>query len=324
MEATVIDRPKLTEIEAASLRLRDVVIHTPLIPLHNFKGDRDILLKPEINQAVTSFKIRGVFNAVAVLDPPVRARGLSTVSAGNTAQALAWTARHFGVSACSVMPESAPKTKIDAVRKYGGEPRLVPMPEVFRFLKEHLWEKEPYAFIHPWTNRNVMIGHGTIGLEIFADCPQVDSVFIPVGGGGLIGGVASALKALNPAIKIFAVQPEGCAPWHESFRQGRPASMPCQTMCDGVAVPYVTDEVFGVLQGLVDEVVLVPESAVMATIKRLALRNRMIVEGAGALSVAAALATPAEKRGQCVCLLTGGSIDSDKLLKILGDPPIDT
>jgi 2-C-methyl-D-erythritol 4-phosphate cytidylyltransferase/2-C-methyl-D-erythritol 2,4-cyclodiphosphate synthase len=105
------------------------------------------------------------------------------------------------------MPDSAPKTKIDAVRKHGGEPRLVPMPEVFQFLKEHLWEQEPFAFIHPWTNRNVMIGHGTIGLEIIADCPKVDSVFIPVGGGGLIGGVASALKALNPFVKVFAVQP---------------------------------------------------------------------------------------------------------------------
>ncbi len=316
------ERPQLREIQAAAQRLREVVIHTPLIPLHSFDGRRDILLKLEIHQAVTSFKIRGVFNAVAVLDPAVRARGLSTVSAGNTAQALAWTARHFGVSACSVMPDSAARTKIEAVRKYGGEPRLVPMAEVFRFLKERAWEHEAFAFIHPWTSRDVMIGHGTIGLEIVADCPDVDTVFIPVGGGGLIGGVASALKALKPAVRVMAVQPEGCAALQESFRQGKPASVPCHTVCDGVAVPYMTDEVFGVLQGLIDEVVLVPEGGVLGAIKRLALGNRMIVEGAGALSVAAALATLPEKRGRTVCLLTGGSIDTDKLVKILGDPAI--
>ncbi|MEE9295151.1 MAG: pyridoxal-phosphate dependent enzyme, partial [Phycisphaerae bacterium] len=116
----------------------------------------------------------------------IRARGLSTVSAGNTAQALAWCGRYFGVPTRSIMPDTAPRTKIDAVRNYGGEPVLVPMAEVFRFLKERLWEREPYAFIHPWTNHDVMIGHGTIGLEIVADLPEVDTVFVPVGGGGLI------------------------------------------------------------------------------------------------------------------------------------------
>ncbi len=313
------DRPTIATIKQAAQRLRDVVIHTPLVPLHSFDTQTDILLKLETLQVVTSFKIRGIFNAVAVLSPEERANGLSTVSAGNTAQALAWTGRYFNVPARSLMPDSAPATKIEAVRRYGGEPILVPTAEVFRFLKEHAWEREPYAFIHPWTNRNVMAGHGTIGLEIFDDLPEVDTVYVPVGGGGLIGGVAGALKALKPSVRVVAVEPEGCAALHESMRIGRAAGIDCHTMCDGVAVPYMTEEVFSIIRDLIDEVALVSEATVKATIRRLALQNRLIVEGSAALPVAAALATPRARRGVTVCVVTGGSIDTDKLLAILGD-----
>ena len=322
--------PTIPEIKDAAKRLTRVAVHTPLVPLHSFDGRDDILLKLEIHQPVTSFKIRGVFNAVAELSDEQRAAGLSTVSAGNTAQALAWTARRFGVSSRSIMPDTAPPTKIEAVRRYGGEPVLVPMAEVFRFLKEHLWEDEPYAFIHPWTNRNVMIGHGTIGLEIIDDLPDVDTVYIPVGGGGLMGGVGTALKALRPTsetglpgVRVVAVEPAGCPALHESLKQGKPASVECNTICDGVAVPYMTEEVFPLLREVVDRVELVSEDAVKATIKRLALGNRIIVEGAGALSVAAALATPDKERGKTVCIVTGGSIDTEKLIAILGDPKND-
>ena len=312
------ERLRLEEIRNAAERLRAVVVHTPLVPLHSYDGRRDILLKPEIHQPVTSFKIRGVFNAVASLDPVERARGLSTVSAGNTAQALAWCGRHFGVAARSIMPDTAPATKIEAVKRYGGQPVLVPIDQVFRFLKEHLWEGEPYAFIHPWTNRDVMIGHGSIGLEIMSDLPEVDTVYVPVGGGGLISGVGNALKAMKPAVRVIAVEPEGCPALHESFRQGKPASVECRTICDGVAVPYITDELYPILRDVVDDVVLVSEQAVKETIKRLALGNRMIVEGSAALPVAAAFGTPEEQRGVAVCVVTGGSIDTAKLLKILG------
>jgi len=162
-----------------------------------------------------------------------------------------------------------------------------------------------------------MTGHGSLGLEILADMPDVETVFVPVGGGGLIAGVGSALKAVQPSVKVFAVEPKGCPSLHASLKAGKPASVECRTMCDGVAVPYITDEMFPLLRELVDEVVLVSEEAVKATIKRLALRDKMIVEGAGALSLAAALSVPKEERGKSVCILTGGSIDSEKLVKIL-------
>jgi threonine dehydratase len=315
----MVERPSLDEVERAAGRLSGVVADTGLVKLHSYDASSDILLKPEIHQPVTSFKIRGVFNAVAQLSAEARSKGLCTVSAGNTAQALAWCGRHFGVPSRSVMPDHAPETKIAAVRRYGGEPVLVPVGEVFRYLQEHLWEREPYAFVHPWTNRDVMIGHGTMGLEIAQDLPDVDTVFLPVGGGGLMGGVGSVLKALRPTIRIVAVEPEGCPALHESLRNGKPTTVACDTSCDGVAVPYITDEVFPLLSDIVDDCVLVSEETVRATIRRVALGNRMIVEGSAALSVAAAIATPAERRGRTVAVVTGGSIDTPKLVEALSE-----
>ena len=309
--------PTLDEVNDAASRLADVVVRTPLVPLHSYKQDATIQLKPEIHQPVGSFKIRGVFNAVAALGADARKRGISTVSAGNTAKALAWSGQRFGVPARSLMPKDAPSAKIEAVRAYGGEPILVETQEVFRFLKEHLWEAEPYAFIHPWTNRDLMIGHGTMALEIIQDCPSVESVFIPVGGGGLIGGVGTALKALKPSVRIIAVEPEGCPSLKASLEAGRPTTVDCNTICDGVAVPYITAEMYRLLADLADEVILVPDDAVRAGVRRLATRNNMVAEPSGALAVAAALSVPAKERGIAVCIVTGGSIDPELLAAIL-------
>ena len=310
-------RPTINEVREAAIRLREVVLHSPLVPLHLHESSRDLLLKLETLQCVNSFKIRGVFHAVASMSEEERQRGVSTVSAGNTAQALAWAARYFGVPARSVMPDSAPSSKIDAVRAYGGTPVLVPMDEVFRFMREHLWENEPYAFVHPWTERNVMIGHASMALEILEDCPDVDSVFIPVGGGGLIGGVGSAIKALKPDTNVIAVEPIGCASLYESLAADKPVSVQCDTICDGVAVPYMTEEMFPLLRDMVDRCVLVSDTDVKGAMRRLALGNKLIVEPSAALATAAALAMPVEERGRSVCLVTGGSINPAKFAAIL-------
>jgi threonine dehydratase len=317
----LIERPRLQEIERAAEILRDVLVRTPLLPFQGEGPTADLLLKPESLQRVGSFKIRGVYHAVERLSPEERRRGISTVSAGNTAQALAWCGRRFGVPARSVMPETAPETKIRAVERWGGLPVLVPKQEVFRFLRERLWEKEPYAFIHPWIERNVMIGHATIGLEIIAEAPDVAAVYVPVGGGGLIGGVGSALRALSPKTRIVAVEPADCPALHESLSRGAPAAVDCRTICDGVAVPYIADEMFPLLREIVDDVRLVSEDAVRAAVRTLALRNRLIAEPSGALAVAAALEDPRREPGRTVCLVTGGSIDLALLLEILDEPP---
>ncbi len=313
----MVDRPSLNEFKAAANSLEPIIVHTPLIPYRGGDHDTKILLKPEILQAVNSFKLRGVFNAVASLSAEEKARGVSTVSAGNTAQALAWSARYFATSAHCIMPETAPLPKIEAVKAYGGIPVLIPMSEVFRFLKEHLWEKESYSFIHPWTNRQVMIGHGGLGLEIMDDAPDVDSVFIPVGGGGLLSGVGSAIKAVNPSVRIYAVEPEGCPALHSSIDQGQPMTVECKTICDGVAVPYITDEMFPLLNELIDDVLLVSERSVRAAIRSILWHNKMLAEPAGALALAAALQVPPKQRGKSVCLVTGGSIGFELMMEIL-------
>jgi threonine dehydratase len=313
----VVDRPTLSEFRAAANRLESIIVHTPLIAYHGGEDEPQILLKPEIFQAVNSFKLRGVFNAVASLSSDEKNKGVSTVSAGNTAQALAWSARHFGISARSIMPNTAPLSKIEAVKAYGGISVLKPISEVFRFLQEHLWEQEPYSFIHPWTNRQVMIGHGSLGLEIMDDAPDIDTVFIPVGGGGLLGGVGSAIKAINPAVRIFAVEPEGCPALRSAVDHGQPMTVECKTICDGVAVPYITDELFPLLNELIDDVILVSERSVRLAIRFMLLGNKMLSEPSGALALAAAQKVAPSRRGKCVCLVTGGSIGFDLMLEIL-------
>jgi threonine dehydratase len=317
MEGFVSIRPSLDEISAARERLRGVAVRTPLLPLHSYEQESDILIKPENLQPIGSFKLRGIFNAVAARSPEQRAKGLLTTSSGNTAQALAWSARYFGTTARSLMPETAPVAKVQAIEAYGGIPVLVPGVEVFRFMSEHGWEQEPYTFIHPWTE---MAGAGTIGLEILEDRPDVETIFVPVGGGGLIGGIGSAVKALNPSVRIVGVEPEGCCALYTSRRAGKPMQVECRTFCDGVAVPLVIPEVFEVLQEVVDDVILVPDSAARSAVKRLALRNKLVAEGSGGLGLAGALATPADQRGVSVCILTGGSIDPSLLAEIIMDP----
>lgn len=313
----MIDRPSLNEFKAAAKSLEAVIVRTPLIPYRGGNDDTKILLKPEVLQPVNSFKLRGVFNAVASLSEEEKARGVSTVSAGNTAQALAWSGRYFGISARSIMPETAPRSKIQAVKAYGGIPILVPTAELFRFLKEHLWEQEPYSFIHPWTNRQVMIGHGSMGLEIMDDASDANAVFIPVGGGGLLGGVGSAIKAVNPSVRIYAVEPEGCPALRSAVDHGQPITVECKTICDGVAVPYITDEMFPLLNELIDDVLLVSEHAVRTAIRSILWRNKMLAEPAGALALAAALQMPPTDRGKSVCLVTGGSIGVELLMEIV-------
>jgi len=300
-----------------------VVRRTPLVPLSGATTDPPIWLKPEILQPAQSFKIRGVFHAVARLAPEARAGGLLTVSAGNTAQALAWCGRHFGVAARSIMPDGAPAAKVEAVRRLGGEPLLVPAPEVFRFLEEREWERRPEAFVHPWIDRQVMIGHGTLGLELVEDLPAVERVYVPVGGGGLLAGVGSALRALAPRARIVAVEPEGAAALAASLSAGRPERVTCRTVCDGVAVPFITAELYPLLAGLVDEALRVPDAAVLEAVRRLAVAERIVAEPSGALALAAALADRAAGRlaGPAVCLVTGGSIDLAFLARILAPGP---
>ena len=321
----MLELTTLKESEKAAELLKDVIVRTPLVPLHSYDTTQNIFLKPETLQPVTSFKLRGVFNAVASFTKEQRQKGLSTFSAGNTAQALGWVAHYFSVSARSVMLDTVPASKIEAIKSYGVEAIILPIEEMRRYVLEHGWEREPYAFIHPWFDHDLRAGHGTIGLEIIADLPDVETVYIPVGGGGLICGVGSALKELKPSVRVVGVEPEACPALYESFQAGKGGFWITmnETICDGVAAPFITNEMYPLLRQVVDDVILVSEKAVKKTMKHLMLRNKMIVEGAGALSVAAAVQESFKDRGKTVCILTGGSIDVDKLTSLLNDPSLD-
>ena len=309
---------ELPEIQSAAKRIRHIVVRTPLIPLHSYDKSLEIFLKPEVLQPIGSYKLRGAYNWAESLPERDRKRGLSTISAGNTAMALGYVASLFGVSARSLLPDSVHPAKLDAIKCYGIEPILVPMDELFKFIFQAGWEREPYNFLHPWVEPKMIAGSGTIGLEIFEDMPDVDSVYVPVGGGGLMGGIGSALKALKPSVRVVAVQPEACAPLRASLQKDRPTwvdSFP--TICDGTAEPFIVEEMYPLLKQVVDDAAEVSEDSVVSAIHGLALRNKLLVEGSGALSVAAAIETPLEQRGRTVCILSGGNIDTKILRNII-------
>jgi threonine dehydratase len=314
MVVTYSLRPSLAEVIEARERLAGVTVRTPLLQLH---GSTSIWIKPEVLQPIGSFKLRGIYNAVAALDPVERKRGVCTVSSGNTAQALSWSARRFGITARAIMPHTAPETKIEATRAYGGVPDLRDPESAFSSLYDGSYHDEPENFIHPVASRHVLAGNGTIALEILEDLPEVNTIYVPIGGGGLSCGIAAALKAKRPQARVIGVQPVGCTPVIAGLAAGKPVIVPIDTFCDGVAVSFMFPEMEPVLRELLDDIVTVEEEDVFATIQRLALKNKIVAEGAGALAVAAALRTPEVERGRTVAFVSGGSIDPDKLANIL-------
>ena len=314
--AVTIQPPGWADAVAAAGRLREAFPPSPLVPADPALGE-DLLLKADTLLPTGSFKVRGIWDAVSQLNEEKVASGLSTVSAGNTALALAWAAARRGVPAFSLLPETAPAAKVEAFRDAGGTPRLVTVPELFRFLKEHRWKREPYVFVHPWTCPLVHRGHSSLAVELLEAAPDVESVFIPVGGGGLLTGVAGALKDRRPGIRIFAVEPAGCAALHHSLEAGRAVSAPCETVCDGAAVPYLTEELYPALASLVDRSVLVPDEDTLATSRDLLLTQKIVTEPSGALATAGARMVPVEERGLSVALLTGASVGAAGIRRLL-------
>jgi len=309
--------PEAAEVRAAAARIAGTVVRTPLLPLSRDIAP-DVWLKPEVLQPTGSFKVRGVLNWSRSLPPEARSRGFSTFSAGNTALALAYAARECGASCRSLLPDYAPRSKVDALRRSGVETVLMPFARMAEWLFRAGWREEPYAFLHPWTEPLMVAGHATIGLELTSDLPGVNTVFVPVGGGALAAGVGSVLKGLVPGVRVVGVQTESYPSLQASLNAGRPVWVePAPTVCDGVAVPFTTDQMFPLLRRVVDDVMVVTEQAVKRVMAMLAVEAKLVVEGAGALALAAALDTPPGERGQTVCLVTGGSIGASELADVL-------
>ncbi|HEY0127019.1 MAG TPA: threonine ammonia-lyase [Blastococcus sp.] len=309
------------DVASAAALLADVVRHTPLWHCRGL-ADRvggPVWLKCENLQRTGSFKIRGAYTRIARLTDDQRARGVVAASAGNHAQGVALAARLLGCSATVFMPETAPLPKVAATRAYGAEVRLggPTLTEALGFASEHA-ERTGSVFIHPFEHADVIAGQGTVGLEVLEQCPDVATVVVCAGGGGLVSGVAAAVKARRPDVRVVAVQAEMAAAFPGSLAEGRPVALPAMaTMADGIAVASPGDLTFAHVRGLVDEVRTVSEEDLSRALLFCLERAKLVVEPAGVAAVAAVLAEPEAFAPPVVAVVSGGNIDPVLLLKVV-------
>jgi len=308
----------LDEIKQARERIAESTLRSPLVHLDVDDAPADIYLKLENLQPTGSFKIRGAGNAIALLSDQERAQGVYTCSAGNMAQALAWHARRNRISCTVIVPDTAPETKLAAIKRFGAKVIQLPWDEGWQVAITHRYTAlEGSVFIHPFADRRMIAGNGTIGLEILEDLPNVDSVVIPFGGGGLATGIATAIKARKQDTRIYACEAETAAPLAASFAAGSAQAVKrIPSFVDGIGAENVLSEMWELVQPLLEGSIVVSLREIVSAIGLLFERNRVIAEGAGAASVAAAL-TGKAGTGRVVCVVSGGNIDLSKLVKIL-------
>jgi threonine dehydratase len=313
----------LSEIEAARDRLAGVAVRTPLVRLNLESAPAEIYLKLENLQPVGSFKIRGAGNALLLAGPERLRDGVYTASAGNMAQGVAWNARRLGVASSAIVPDGAPRAKLDAMERLGMRAIPVPFDRWWSVITDHYYPGMRGFFVHPVADPHVMAGNGTIGLEILDDLPEVDAVVVPYGGGGLSCGIASALRALRPQVKVFGAEVETAAPLAASLAAGSAQTIRhTASFVDGIGGKSVLPEMWPLATGLLAGSVVVSLRAVADAVRLLVERNRVVAEGAGAAGVAAALVGKAGT-GKVVCVISGGNIDAAKLTEILrGEIPL--
>ena len=316
----------IDEIRAAAAALSGVAVRTPLVP---FPGaDPPLLVKPESLQPTGAFKLRGAYAAVAALPAAARQRGVVAHSSGNHGQAVAYAAALLGMPAVIVVPQNAAPVKVAAIRALGAEIVISQATLAARLAATRDVAMQRGAVsIPPFDDRRVIAGQGTVGLEIAADCPQADLVVVPVGGGGLIAGVAAAIRALCPGAVVVGVEPELAADARDSLHEGRqvawPPSATQRTIADALRVDQVGALPLRHLLEYVDDIVTVTEDEIRAAVRRLALEGRMIAEPGGAVAVAACLFRRKElpPAATTVAVLSGGNIDPALLLSILAEAP---
>jgi threonine dehydratase len=312
----VIEPISVDDVRAARERIAETVTRTPLIRL-NVDGPAEIYLKLENLQPIGSFKIRGATNAIQLLSPDALARGVYTASAGNMAQGVAWGARELGIPCTVIMPDSAPRTKLDAVARLGATILKVPYNEWWQVLSDHGRQGMVGTFIHPVADRAVMAGNGTIGLEIVEDLPDVDAVLVPFGGGGLVTGVATAVRAVAPNARVFGCEVETATPLQSALEAKQPVIVErTPSFVDGIGGRGVLDEVWPLVSSLIDGALVSSLAETRNAVRLLADRARIVAEGAGAASVAPALAERAG-RGKIACVVSGGNLDLSVLAEIL-------
>ena len=303
----------IEDIEAARERIKGTVLRTPLV-----KFDDRIYLKLENLQPTNAYKIRGGANAVAKLSDDERSKGVWTISAGNAGQGVAYAARQFGVPSTVVAIETAPQTKLDRMRALGAEIVPVSYDRAWVAAETHEFPGLDGTFIHPFDNHDFIAGHGTMGLEILEDCPNVGTVICAIGGGGLITGVASAIKAKKPDAKVLGAEPETAAPYALSLREGGPRKYTDwqASFVDGAGGKSVTERMWQRMRPVTDGAITVTLDQTSDAMRLIAEKTRTIAEGAGALSLAAALSGQ-ELEGPVVCVVSGGNIDLEKFAELV-------
>jgi threonine dehydratase len=305
----------IEEIRRAAEVIADAALRTPLIRVLLPDASCEIWLKLECLQPIGAFKIRGALNAIRQAPAEALAAGVVTPSAGNMGQAVAWAAREAGIAATVIVPDHAPRTKLTAIEQLGARVVKVPFERWWQVLVEGRFEGHEGLFVHPVRDPLVMAGNGTIGLEI-ADELDPTAVVVPIGGGGLLSGIASALKVASPRTRIVAVEPETAAPLAASLAAGSPTEIAYQpSFVDGAGGRSVLPEMWPLLQELVDDGVTVSLAETAQAVRQLLERARVVAEGAGALATAAAL-TGRAGSGRVVCIVSGGNIDLPVLARI--------
>jgi threonine dehydratase len=310
---------ELSEIREARERIGATIVRTPLIRLELGPDYPDIRLKLENLQPINAYKLRGAANAVAMLDESERKHGVWTISAGNAGQGVAYAARQAGVPCTVVVIETAPESKIDRMRALGAILIPVSYDVAWKALEERSFPGAEGTFVHPFDDHNFITGHATMGLEILEDAPDTKAVIASIGGGGLITGVGSATKALNPEIKVWGVEPETAAPAALSFEKGSPQVFRdfTQSFVDGAGGQSVFPRMWERMKPVVDGYMVVTLDETKRAMRLMAEKARIIPEGAGALPVAAALTGKAGK-GPIVAIVSGGNIDLKKFCDLIG------
>lgn len=309
--------PTLDDIRQARARLAGIALRTPLVRLDASDSPAEIWLKLENLQPIGSFKIRGAANAMARRPAAEIARGVLTASAGNMAQGVAWCARAAGIPCTVIAPETAPLAKLSAIERLGGRVIRAPFERWWQTFQDRAYPGVDATFIHAFDDLDVMAGNGTIGLEIAEDLPEADAVVIPWGGGGLASGIGAAMRALAPKCRIFAAECGSGAPLAAAFSAGGPTAVDYRpTFVDGIGSRSVFPQMFERARAVVNDSLVSTVEEIGSAVRLLAERSRVIAEGAGAASVAAALAGRAGK-GKVVCIVSGGNIDGDKLSRLL-------
>jgi threonine dehydratase len=307
----------LEEIRRARERIEGTVVRTPLVRLETPDAAAEVYLKLECLQPIGSFKLRGALNAIEQSAPEALADGVLTASAGNMAQGVAWAARAKGIPAAAIVPDTAPQAKLAALERLGCRTVHVPFERWWRVMEERAFEDEPGLFVHPFDDEAVMAGNGTIGLELLEDLPDPDIVLIPWGGGGLSSGIASAVRALRPETRVYAVEVETAAPLAASFAAGTPAVVEYRpSFVDGIGSSTLFPRFWVLARELLEGSLTASLDEIAAAVRLLVERARVVAEGAGACPLAVALSGRAGS-GKIVCVVSGGNIDSAKLATIL-------